>query len=53
VDNIKMDLEEIRGEGKDWIWSALFWDIAPRRVVIIYRRFGQLIGPIVKGQEVK
>jgi hypothetical protein len=33
--------------------STLFWDITQRRVVILYRRFGTIIGPIVKGQEVQ
>ena len=32
---------------------ALFWDITQRRVVILYRRSGQHIGPIFKGQEVQ
>jgi hypothetical protein len=32
--------------------SALFWVITQRRVVIIYRRLGERIGPIFKGQRV-
>jgi len=30
--------------------SALSWDVTQRRLVVIYRRFGQPIGPIFKGQ---
>jgi hypothetical protein len=33
--------------------SAFFWDVTQRRMVILYRRFGQLISPIFKGQEVQ
>jgi hypothetical protein len=32
--------------------SVLFWDIKRRRVVMLYRRFGQRIFPIFKGQVV-
>jgi hypothetical protein len=32
---------------------AFLWDITQRRVVILYRRFGQRIGPSCKSQEVQ
>jgi hypothetical protein len=31
--------------------SVLFWDITQRRMLMLYRRFGQPIRPIFKGQE--
>jgi hypothetical protein len=33
--------------------SALFWNITQRRMVILYRRSGQRIGPIFDGQVVQ
>jgi len=35
------------------IKSALFWDVTQLVIVVPYRRFGQAIGPIFKGQEPK
>ena len=34
-----------------FIKSAVFWVIKRRRVVIVYRRFGTTIGPILTGRE--
>jgi hypothetical protein len=33
--------------------TTLFWTITPYVVVIPYRRYGQPIGPIIKGEECK
>jgi hypothetical protein len=33
--------------------SVFFWDIRQRRVVILFRRFGKPIGPMITVQEVQ